>query len=137
MLRIAEAFRPLPAKSGARFKRKHFFRLELSFHPVTMALKSSQPLVFVMAGLVPAIHVLAATRKTDVDARDKPGHDEEKRHEQRGQQQVSRGPRPVAQGSGGVLGGGGERDRLDRTAEENIRSQDGSLRPLVSGCRGQ
>jgi hypothetical protein len=28
-----------------------------------------------MAGLVPAIHVLA-TMKKDVDARDKPGHDE-------------------------------------------------------------
>jgi hypothetical protein len=28
-----------------------------------------------MAGLVPAIHVLALARK-DVDARDKPGHDE-------------------------------------------------------------
>jgi hypothetical protein len=28
-----------------------------------------------MAGLVPAIHVLA-TKKKDVDARDKPGHDE-------------------------------------------------------------
>jgi hypothetical protein len=30
---------------------------------------------FVMAGLVPAIHVLASQKK-DVDARDKPGHDE-------------------------------------------------------------
>jgi hypothetical protein len=29
-----------------------------------------------MAGLVPAIHVLIATKKEDVDARDKPGHDE-------------------------------------------------------------
>jgi len=29
----------------------------------------------VMAGLVPAIHVLASSKK-DVDARDKPGHDE-------------------------------------------------------------
>jgi hypothetical protein len=29
-----------------------------------------------MAGLVPAIHVLARVRKKDVDARDKPGHDE-------------------------------------------------------------
>jgi len=28
-----------------------------------------------MAGLVPAIHVIL-TRKEDVDARDKPGHDE-------------------------------------------------------------
>jgi hypothetical protein len=28
-----------------------------------------------MAGLVPAIHVLTAEKK-DVDARDKPGHDE-------------------------------------------------------------
>jgi hypothetical protein len=28
-----------------------------------------------MAGLVPAIHVLAASLKKDVDARDKPGHD--------------------------------------------------------------
>jgi hypothetical protein len=32
-------------------------------------------LPFVMAGLVPAIHVLFAAQK-DVDARDKPGHDE-------------------------------------------------------------
>jgi len=30
-----------------------------------------------MAGLVPAIHVLAYRNKKDVDARDKPGHDEE------------------------------------------------------------
>jgi hypothetical protein len=31
-----------------------------------------------MAGLVPAIHVLlAALKKKDVDARDKPGHDVE------------------------------------------------------------
>jgi hypothetical protein len=29
-----------------------------------------------MAGLVPAIHVLTIVRKEDVDARDKPGHDE-------------------------------------------------------------
>jgi hypothetical protein len=29
-----------------------------------------------MAGLVPAIHVLALLEKKDVDARDKPGHDE-------------------------------------------------------------
>jgi hypothetical protein len=30
----------------------------------------------VMAGLDAAIHVFAATRKQDVDAPDKPGHDE-------------------------------------------------------------
>jgi hypothetical protein len=30
-----------------------------------------------MAGLAPAIHVFNLTRKEDVDARDKPGHDEE------------------------------------------------------------
>jgi hypothetical protein len=30
---------------------------------------------FVMAGLVPAIHVLFATETKDVDARVKPGHD--------------------------------------------------------------
>jgi len=29
-----------------------------------------------MAGLVPAIHVLVARSVKDVDARDKPGHDE-------------------------------------------------------------
>jgi hypothetical protein len=29
-----------------------------------------------MAGLVPAIHVLFCSLKKDVDARDKPGHDE-------------------------------------------------------------
>jgi hypothetical protein len=29
-----------------------------------------------MAGLVPAIHVFLAMGRTDVDARDKPGHDE-------------------------------------------------------------
>ena len=33
----------------------------------------------VMAGLVPAIHVLLLTDK-DVDARDKPGHDAERVH---------------------------------------------------------
>src|SRR5665213_4416680 len=31
---------------------------------------------FVMAGLVPAIHVLLLSEAQDVDARDKPGHDE-------------------------------------------------------------
>jgi hypothetical protein len=30
-----------------------------------------------MAGLVPAIHVFLAPTSEDVDARDKPGHDEE------------------------------------------------------------
>jgi hypothetical protein len=30
----------------------------------------------VMAGRDPAIHVFATTRKQNVDARDKPGHDE-------------------------------------------------------------
>ena len=30
----------------------------------------------VMAGLVPAIHIFLAERKQDVDARDKPGHDD-------------------------------------------------------------
>jgi hypothetical protein len=30
----------------------------------------------VMAGLVPAIHVLPGLRNDDGDARDKPGHDE-------------------------------------------------------------
>jgi hypothetical protein len=30
---------------------------------------------FVMPGLVPGIHVLAATSKKDVDGRDEPGHD--------------------------------------------------------------
>jgi hypothetical protein len=29
-----------------------------------------------MAGLVPAIHVFSFARKKDVDARDKPGHDD-------------------------------------------------------------
>jgi hypothetical protein len=29
-----------------------------------------------MAGLVPAIRVFATVRRKDVDARDKPGHDE-------------------------------------------------------------
>jgi hypothetical protein len=29
-----------------------------------------------MAGLVPAIHDFTASEKKDVDARDKPGHDE-------------------------------------------------------------
>jgi hypothetical protein len=34
-------------------------------------------LVFpVMAGLVPAIHVLGAAERKNVDARDKPGHDD-------------------------------------------------------------
>jgi hypothetical protein len=34
-------------------------------------------LFFVMAGPVPAIHVLLAALPKDVDARDKPGHDDE------------------------------------------------------------
>ena len=32
----------------------------------------------VMAGFIPAIHVLDCTKKKDVDARDKPGHDVER-----------------------------------------------------------
>jgi len=32
-------------------------------------------MIFVMAGLVPAIHVFVSTEKQDVDARDKRGHD--------------------------------------------------------------
>jgi len=32
-----------------------------------------------MAGLVPGIHVFGLVTKQDVDARDKPGHDEEAR----------------------------------------------------------
>jgi hypothetical protein len=32
-----------------------------------------------MAGLVPAIHVFGLSKKQNVDARDKPGHDEFKR----------------------------------------------------------
>jgi hypothetical protein len=31
-----------------------------------------------MAGLVPAIHVFLIARRQDVDARDAPGHDEER-----------------------------------------------------------
>jgi hypothetical protein len=34
-------------------------------------------LLAVMAGLVPAIHVFDPTRKQDVDARDKRGHDDQ------------------------------------------------------------
>jgi len=34
---------------------------------------------FVMAGLVPAIHVFAASRQKFVDGRDEPGHDGEMR----------------------------------------------------------
>ncbi len=37
---------------------------------------AAQHVFIVMAGLVPAIHVFGAAGK-DVDARDKPGHDEE------------------------------------------------------------
>ena len=33
-----------------------------------------------MPGLVPGIHVFAATGEKDVDGRDKPGHDEERLH---------------------------------------------------------
>ena len=33
-----------------------------------------------MAGLVPAIHLFLSKKKEDVDARDKPGHDEEINH---------------------------------------------------------
>jgi hypothetical protein len=38
----------------------------------------TETLSFVMAGLDPAIHDCPSTRIKDVDARDKPGHDEEK-----------------------------------------------------------
>jgi hypothetical protein len=36
----------------------------------------SNPYYFVMAGLVPAIHVLGPCRLKDVDARHKAGHDD-------------------------------------------------------------
>jgi hypothetical protein len=39
-------------------------------------IRSGTTPLLVMAGLVPAIHVLLHKRKKDVDARDKPGHDE-------------------------------------------------------------
>jgi uncharacterized membrane protein len=39
-------------------------------------MKAANPLPVVMAGLDPAIHVLTAGWEEDVDARDKPGHDE-------------------------------------------------------------
>jgi len=35
-------------------------------------------IISVMPGLVPGIHVLAASRKKDVDGRVKPGHDEQR-----------------------------------------------------------
>jgi hypothetical protein len=37
---------------------------------------SEQDSFFVMAGLVPAIYVFLVKSSNDVDARDKPGHDE-------------------------------------------------------------
>ena len=69
------------------------FRLEMMPAHVTIADELTRA---VMAGLVPAIHVLLLLlRQTDVDARHKAGHDErradrrERRHEHPGQQQVS------------------------------------------------
>ncbi len=79
----------------------------------------------------------------NVDARDKPGHDEGggdrpgARHERPEQQPVSRNPCPLAEGSRRLLGRGGARDRLDRGPEKNLRSHDGTLRPLVHGWRRQ
>ena len=43
---------------------------------MSIAWFSSAFAFIVMAGLVPAIHVLAAQLKEDVDARDKPAHDD-------------------------------------------------------------
>jgi len=51
------------------------FRLDLAPLPVTMAERITPFARIVMAGLVPAIHVLLLPRKQDVDARDKAGHD--------------------------------------------------------------
>jgi uncharacterized membrane protein len=42
-------------------------------------MKAANPSSVVMAGLVPAIHVLPTDRKKGVDARDKPGHDDAKK----------------------------------------------------------
>jgi hypothetical protein len=44
----------------------------LDFSPLFTGRREISP---VMAGLVPAIHVLGNRKKKDVDARDKPGHD--------------------------------------------------------------
>ena len=95
-----------------------------------------------MAGLVPAIHVLLFLKSKDVDARDKPGHDEEVgrpgvRHEHPRQQPLSRGPCPLARRPRGLLGRGGARDRLDRAGQKDLRSLDGRVWPLVRRRGGQ
>ena len=59
-----------------------------------------------MPGLVPGIHVFAATSKKDVDGRDKPGHDEDdlrRRHDLAGIEDVLRVER--AQSMGGTCTG--------------------------------
>ena len=43
--------------------------------PIARSDAANRGLFFVMAGLVPAIHVFLARDREDVDARDKPGHD--------------------------------------------------------------
>jgi len=61
---------PAPSNSFAASRRRNDRRIGQSF---SAALKIAS---FVMAGLVPAIHVFGASRKLDVDARDRPGRDE-------------------------------------------------------------
>jgi hypothetical protein len=51
------------------------YRVGMTIPQPSLRAKRSNPILLVMAGLVPAIHVLASQKK-DVDARDKPGHDE-------------------------------------------------------------
>ncbi len=52
-------------------------------------------------------------------------------------EQVSRGPCPLAGRPRRVLGRGGARDRLDRAGQEDLRSLDGRVWPLVCRRRGQ
>ena len=60
-----------------------------------------------MAGLVPAIHVLRAWSVKDVDARDKPGHDESWAALSDDRKKAADAPYSAGLASGGGLAGGG------------------------------
>src|SRR5882757_8173882 len=63
------------AQTNCHSPAKSFRPSSISFASVSAVMRRGFPFS-VMAGLVPAIHVLALLEPQDVDARDKPGHDE-------------------------------------------------------------
>jgi hypothetical protein len=114
------------------------FGLNLPPLPVTMQRRKANDCPrSVMAGLVPAIHVLPG-EAMDVDARHKAGHDDrwvrERRHEHPDNSRYHEVHARSLSRSRGLLGRGGARDRLDRAGEKDLRSLDGPYGRWFAGA---